>query len=111
VKTVYQPSLESLRSHPIPDWYHDAKLGIFIHWSLSSVPGFAPREHDIIELMHEASPDELARRPGPSRGSPTSSAGALLLCTCFSGFLNRSLRGFGAPAGWYSDSGRSAGLR
>ena len=55
--TVYRPSLDSLRSHPIPDWYHDAKLGIFIHWSLSSVPGFAPRERDIIELMHERPED------------------------------------------------------
>jgi alpha-L-fucosidase len=49
----YQPSLDSLRRHPIPDWYHDAKLGIFIHWSLSSVPGFAPREHDVVDLLHE----------------------------------------------------------
>ncbi len=53
----YAPTLESLRSHPVPDWYHDAKLGIFIHWSLSSVPGFAPREHDIIELLHERPED------------------------------------------------------
>jgi alpha-L-fucosidase len=53
----YEPTLESLRSHPVPDWYDDAKLGIFIHWSLSSVPAFAPREHDIIELMHERPED------------------------------------------------------
>jgi alpha-L-fucosidase len=49
----YEPTLESLRRHPVPDWYHDAKLGIFIHWSLSSVPGFATREHDITELLRE----------------------------------------------------------
>ena len=40
---VYQPSRESLRQHPVPAWYEDAKLGIFIHWSISSVPAFAPR--------------------------------------------------------------------
>jgi len=49
----YEATLESVRRHPVPDWYHDAKLGIFIHWSLSSVPGFATREHDITELMRE----------------------------------------------------------
>jgi alpha-L-fucosidase len=55
---MYQPTLESLRRHVVPDWYHDAKLGIFIHWSLSSVPGFATREHDITELLH-AHPREM----------------------------------------------------
>ena len=25
----------------MPDWYHDAKLGIFVHWGLFSVPGWA----------------------------------------------------------------------
>ena len=25
----------------VPDWYRDAKLGIFIHWGLYSVPGWA----------------------------------------------------------------------
>lgn len=34
---------ESLRAHRVPEWYEDAKLGIFIHWSVSSVPAFAPR--------------------------------------------------------------------
>jgi alpha-L-fucosidase len=39
----YLPTLASLRRHEVPAWYDDAKLGIFIHWSVSSVPGFAPR--------------------------------------------------------------------
>ena len=37
----YEPTLESLDSHPLPDWYNDAKLGIFIHWGLYSVPAWA----------------------------------------------------------------------
>lgn len=41
----YQPTLESLNKHPLPDWYADAKLGIFIHWGLYSVPGWAPLQH------------------------------------------------------------------
>jgi len=42
----YAPTLESLRSHTIPSWFDDAKFGIFIHWGVFSVPGFAaPTEH------------------------------------------------------------------
>ncbi len=36
----YQASWESLAQHPTPDWYRRAKLGIFIHWGIYSVPGF-----------------------------------------------------------------------
>ena len=35
----YRPTLESLNNHPVPQWFEDAKLGIFIHWGLFSVPG------------------------------------------------------------------------
>lgn len=41
----YQPTLESLNQHPLPAWYADAKLGIFVHWGLYSVPGWAPLVH------------------------------------------------------------------
>ena len=42
---TYEPTVESLDRHPLPDWYADAKLGIFIHWGLYSVPGWAPLVH------------------------------------------------------------------
>ena len=38
----FQPTLKSVRNHQVPEWFHDAKLGIFIHWGLFSVPAFAP---------------------------------------------------------------------
>lgn len=38
----YQPTRASLNSHPVPAWYEQAKFGIFIHWGLFSIPGFAP---------------------------------------------------------------------
>jgi alpha-L-fucosidase len=41
----YSPTLASLNQHPLPAWYADAKLGIFIHWGLYSVPGWAPLSH------------------------------------------------------------------
>jgi alpha-L-fucosidase len=42
MNTVYEPTLKSLRQHQVPAWFHNAKLGIFIHWGLYSVPGWAP---------------------------------------------------------------------
>lgn len=30
-----------LKRRPLPTWWSDAKLGIFIHWTPASVPGFA----------------------------------------------------------------------
>jgi alpha-L-fucosidase len=41
----YEPTLASLNQHPLPQWYADAKLGIFVHWGLYSVPGWAPLSH------------------------------------------------------------------
>lgn len=39
VKAVqYEPNWDSLDSRPIPDWYDKAKIGIFIHWGVFSVP-------------------------------------------------------------------------
>jgi alpha-L-fucosidase len=44
----FQPDWQSLARYQAPDWYRDAKFGIFIHWGLYSVPAFGsewyPRE-------------------------------------------------------------------
>ena len=32
---------QDLSQRPLPQWYQDAKLGIFIHWGIYSVPAFA----------------------------------------------------------------------
>ncbi len=36
----YKPNWQSLSTHKTPKWYMDAKLGIFIHWGLYSIPAF-----------------------------------------------------------------------
>jgi len=43
----YQPTWESLKSHKIPQWYDDAKIGLSMHWGVYSVPAWAPRERGI----------------------------------------------------------------
>jgi alpha-L-fucosidase len=35
----YRPDWEALCKYEIPQWYQDAKFGIFIHWGVFSVPG------------------------------------------------------------------------
>jgi alpha-L-fucosidase len=56
----YEPTLESLNRHPLPEWYADAKLGIFIHWGLYSVPGWAPLVHPEHDFT---SPDYIHHNP------------------------------------------------
>ena len=41
---TYEANWESLNSRPCPQWWKDAKFGIFIHWGLFSVPAFAPTD-------------------------------------------------------------------
>jgi alpha-L-fucosidase len=36
----YRPAWDSLGRHPVPDWFVDAKLGIFYDWGLYSVAGY-----------------------------------------------------------------------
>ena len=44
----FKPTWDSLKTYQIPEWYKDAKFGIFIHWGVYSVPAFGsewyPRE-------------------------------------------------------------------
>ncbi len=38
--TKYEPIWESLERYCVPEWYKDAKFGVFIHWGVYSVPAF-----------------------------------------------------------------------
>ena len=39
-KGPYKDTWESLGNFQVPDWYRNAKFGIFIHWGVYSVPSF-----------------------------------------------------------------------
>ena len=43
MKKIYQPTWNSLRTHQIPQWFQDAKFGIYTHWGIYCVPGFGPK--------------------------------------------------------------------
>ena len=36
----YEPTTESLRKHKVPQWFEDAKFGIFVHWGVYAVPAY-----------------------------------------------------------------------
>ena len=55
--------LRTLRGHRVPAWWSDAKLGIFVHWTPSSVAGFAPVDSDIGDLLAAGSPEAMAETP------------------------------------------------
>jgi alpha-L-fucosidase len=40
-KAPFHPDWNSLAAYRAPDWFRDAKFGIFLHWGVYSVPAFA----------------------------------------------------------------------
>ena len=77
---MYEGTWDSVRTHRVPSWYDDAKLGVFVHWGLYSVPGWAPRVPDIERLLVKAGPKRMLRENPYAewylntmriRGSPT----------------------------------------
>ena len=48
----YEPTWESLARHEAaPEWFMDAKFGIYLHWGVMSVPAFAHEWYP--RRMHE----------------------------------------------------------
>jgi len=43
----------ALVEHRAPEWFEDAKLGIFIHWGIFAVPAWAPPGTTLPELLRE----------------------------------------------------------
>ena len=41
----YEPTWESLDARPTPQWFRDAKFGVFVCWGLYSVPAWTPKGH------------------------------------------------------------------
>lgn len=39
---TFQPNWASLNTRKMPEWFHQDKFGIFIHWGVYAVPAYAP---------------------------------------------------------------------
>ena len=44
VAAQYEPNWNSIDSRPLPSWYDESKVGIFMHWGVFSVAGFGVNE-------------------------------------------------------------------
>lgn len=55
--------VRTIAAHSVPEWWLDAKLGIFVHWTPASVPGFAPTDNDIAGLLARRDPAGFAWSP------------------------------------------------
>lgn len=59
----YTPDWKSLDSRPLPKWYDEGKIGIFLHWGVFSVPSFGnewfwynwktAQQPGVVEFMQE----------------------------------------------------------
>ena len=61
IEGPYEPTWESLKKHPTPKWFHDAKFGIFIHWGVYSVPAWSPKHR-----YSEWYPHDMYRKGNPT---------------------------------------------
>ncbi len=52
---AFRPDWITLSQYSVPEWYKDAKLGIFIHWGLYAVPAFGSEWYPR-EMYNEGSP-------------------------------------------------------
>ena len=39
---TYEPNWKSLDQRPMPNWFNEAKIGIFVHWGVYAVPAYRP---------------------------------------------------------------------
>ncbi|MGV8137259.1 MAG: alpha-L-fucosidase [Mangrovibacterium sp.] len=49
-KGKWKPTPESIDAHQAPEWFKDAKFGMFVDWGLWSVAGWAPKKE--VEAMY-----------------------------------------------------------
>jgi alpha-L-fucosidase len=50
---TFTQEVASLQTRQLPDWFRDAKLGIFVHWTAATVPAFAPLSPDPFTMAAE----------------------------------------------------------
>lgn len=62
----FEANWESMKAYECPDWFRDAKFGIFLHWGVNSVPGFDG--HYGRHMYYQEKPDPV-KGTGWTKGS------------------------------------------
>lgn len=53
VEPTYSESWDSIGNYQVPDWFQNAKLGIFVHWGPYSVPAYSSEWYGRLMYMDE----------------------------------------------------------
>lgn len=61
----FEPTFESVEKHEIPEWYEDAKFGIFFHWGLYSIPAYAKKGNNLNEMTEQDVTYSTAMKESP----------------------------------------------
>ena len=65
----YKPNWASLDRRPTPEWWRDAKFGIFVHFGVYSVPAWAPVGQYAEWYWNRITPNKPASAVGSDRAS------------------------------------------
>ena len=65
--SAYEANWESLDKRPVPQWWKDAKFGVFVHWGVYSVPAYAPYDSNSVYTCYaEWYQGRMIGRQGPA---------------------------------------------
>lgn len=59
----FRPEWDSLSKYEIPQWFRDAKFGIFLHWGLYSVPAFGSEWYPRNMYVRDPAKTNITSRP------------------------------------------------
>ncbi|MCA1745596.1 MAG: alpha-L-fucosidase [Bacteroidales bacterium] len=64
----YKANWKSIDTRPVPEWFVDAKFGVFVHWGLYAVPSWGPTDGKVYDgysewyWMRLTEPDSITGR-------------------------------------------------
>jgi alpha-L-fucosidase len=67
----FRPDWDSLATYRVPDWFRDAKFGIFVHWGVFSVPAFGSEWYSRnMYLPPDSDPGAASTDPAAASSDP-----------------------------------------
>jgi alpha-L-fucosidase len=70
-KDTYSPEWVSLGKYPVPEWFKDAKFGIYTHWGIYSVPAFKNEWYPRLMYLQDDDPKSVFQHHLKTWGDPS----------------------------------------
>ncbi len=74
----YTPDWASIDSRPLPAWYDDSKIGVFVNWGVYTVPSFSSEWYVISSMKHDCFEFYMYRFWWQWKGNPDPSVVAFM---------------------------------